>query len=88
MFDNIPQELKQYPNWVVWDLNKIPYSAIGGRRGGKASSTNPATWCSFDEAVAAHKAGECDGIGFVFTNSPFVGVDVDKVIGDDGKILP
>jgi putative DNA primase/helicase len=57
--------------WVCWRLeerdgkpSKIPYSPLTGKR---ASSTNPATWASYSEAVAAYKEGDYDGIGFVFT---------------------
>lgn len=44
--------------------------------GTPASSTNPATWTSFDEAAKA--AGRFDGIGFVFgPDRDFFGIDLD-----------
>jgi len=45
-----------------------------------ASSTNPATWCSYEQAVAAARAleSEFDGIGFFFSeNDPYAGIDID-----------
>lgn len=80
--ENIPLELRQHAQWVCWRYEdhggkptKVPYCV---RTGSKASSTNPETWCTFDEAVAAKGF---DGIGFVFTpNDPFCGVDLDECI--------
>ena len=89
-FQNIPEELKQYPHWLVWKLEdkggkkptKIPYSIHGGM--GKVN--DPATWGTFDEAVARCRSGNYNGIGFVFTNSPFVGIDIDGCIDPTGGI--
>ena len=47
---------------------------------GNAATDNPATWCSFDEALASFCAGKVDGIGFVFTaGDPYTGIDFDHV---------
>ena len=81
-FENIPEELRRRPQWLVWKLEerdskptKIPYIA-GGL--GKASSTDSETWRSFDEAVVALKTGRYGGIGFVFsTGDPYAGIDLD-----------
>ena len=79
--DNIPEELRQRRQWVVWKLEerggkptKVPYIAGGG----KASSTDSLTWRSFEEAVQALETGRYNGIGFVFSSGdPFAGVDLD-----------
>ena len=42
-----------------------------------AKSNDPTTWTDYDTAVRA--AEECDGIGFMFSNSPYFGVDIDGV---------
>lgn len=86
-FENIPAELRQLDQWVCWKreerlgrLTKVPYSAHSGRL---ASSTNPATWASFIEAVAYYRAHQSriDGIGFVVTeDDPYIGVDLDHVL--------
>ena len=79
-FNNIPAEMKALDNWLVWRLeerdgkpSKPPYSVYGGY----GKSNDPATWCSFEEAVAAQAEGNYSGIGFVFTNTPFIGIDID-----------
>jgi hypothetical protein len=83
-FSKIPSELRDRPQWVVWKLvdrdgkpTKLPIDPKTGR---PASSTDAATWASFDEAVAAHERGGSSDIGFVFTaDDPFCGVDLDHV---------
>jgi primase-polymerase (primpol)-like protein len=80
--DNIPGEMRQRRQWVVWKLEvrggkptKVPYIACGS---GKASSTDSLTWRSFKEAVQALETGRYNGIGFVFSSGdPFAGVDLD-----------
>jgi hypothetical protein len=42
-----------------------------------ASSVNPATWSSFEEAVGAVESGFYDYIGFVFNDNGIVGIDID-----------
>jgi hypothetical protein len=83
-FDAFPTELRERPQWVLWreeerdpKPTKVPYRADGRH----ASATDAATWTSYDQAVAAHKAGGFDGIGFVFTTSdPFCGIDLDGCV--------
>ncbi|MCX6916962.1 MAG: AAA family ATPase, partial [Verrucomicrobia bacterium] len=81
-FQRIPAELRALPQWVCWKLEtvgerltKIPYSAAGR----SASTTDPATWASFDQCLAAHNnGGKFSGIGFVFTDgNGLTGVDLD-----------
>lgn len=86
MFQNIPIEMRAYPNFVVWKfdqrpngkITKIPYQVGNGQ---KASVIDPTHWSSFDDAMAA--ANKYDGIGFVFSdNDPFTGIDLDDTRGD------
>jgi hypothetical protein len=85
-YDQIPEELRNLPNWLVWKLEKragkngierktkVPYSA---RTGKYAKSNDPSTWSSFAEAEAAANAvGGYDGIGFCLSGL-FVGIDLD-----------
>ena len=86
MYENIPNELKICPNWICWQafpqprpddpdhIGKIP---INPHTGGNAQSNNPDTWSDFDTAVKASE--KFTGIGFMFGNSPYFGVDIDKV---------
>ncbi len=90
LLDNIPEELRRRPQWVVWKYEerdgkptKVPYIAGGV---GRAKSTDLMTWRTFSEAVAALKAslGRFDGIGFVFCSAdPFVGVDLDESLDSE-----
>lgn len=55
--------------------DKKPHSAPGRL----ASSTDPATWLTYDEAVALASRERLAGIGFVFAPSdPYTGIDLDK----------
>lgn len=82
--EKIPAELRDRPQWVCWRLEtrdgkptKIPFNA---KTGTPASSTDPATWTSFTEAVGAYEHGGFSGIGFVFSkDGPFAGIDLDHV---------
>jgi putative DNA primase/helicase len=89
MAENIPEELKGRPQWVVWKAvggkpDKVPYSARTGRR---ASSTDLLTWSSFEEALEAYESGQYAGVGFVFSSAdPYTGIDLDDCMGADGEI--
>jgi len=57
VLENIPQELRESPQWVAWIAvpnpkrgkpDKVPVNAKTGRPG---STTNPETWASFDVAA-------------------------------------
>jgi putative DNA primase/helicase len=72
--EGIPPELRDLPHWVE-ARDKEPYNA---RTGDRASTTNPKTWSSFDQAVAAATKRGHQHIGFVFsTGDDYVGIDVD-----------
>src|SRR5215208_1010103 len=85
--ENIPDELKVRPQWVVWKAegqkpDKVPYSAKTGR---KASSTDLLTWSTFEEATEAYEDGDFSGVGFVFcSGDPYAGIDLDSCV--DGEI--
>jgi len=89
--ENIPEELKIRPQWVVWQAvgekpDKVPYSARTGR---KASSTDLLTWSAFEEALEAYEHGEYAGLGFVFcSGDPYTGIDLDDCVDEDGEIAP
>lgn len=91
-YGNIPAELKAFKNWVLWKrkqktpdgrAQKMPYSALGLL----AKTNKPETWTDFDNAAAILKGGKYDGLGFVFTNTPYVGVDLDGCF-IDGELSP
>lgn len=86
-YSAIPQELKGYKNWVCWQAYPDPKSHSGiskkpvnPKTGGLAQSNNPKTWSDFETAV--RQSGKYSGIGFMFSNSPFFGVDLDDMPND------
>ena len=80
--------LMTIPHWVVWKYEKrsgdtptkVPYQAKNTKR--RASSTNPNTWATYDEACGA--ASQADGIGFMLDNSGIGCIDLDGAIGTGG----
>ena len=79
-YESIPEELKQLPQWVC-HRNKIPFNPLTGA---PAKAGQADTWARFEDAVNA--SGSYDGIGFEFNNNGIVGIDLDKVIAEDGII--
>jgi hypothetical protein len=79
----IPEELRTVARWVCWRYTytdrwvKVPYQVNGC----KASSTNAATWNTFDACFDAYLVDAYDGIGFVFDGSDFTGIDMDHCVG-------
>lgn len=87
-FDKIPQEVKGYPQWVLWkwvvkdgNKTKVPISPKNPAQ--KASVSDSNTWSNYETALVAYNAWkdhDIEGIGFVFTaDDPFVGIDFDHV---------
>jgi RecA-family ATPase len=91
MFERLPLEMRQRPQWVVWKaemvnekLTKVPYNP---RTGYKASSADPSTWATFDEAKNAAPA--YSGIGYEFAaDDPYSGLDVDNPQKDPELVKP
>lgn len=86
-FENIPLEMQQLAQWVIWEPSKVPFCA---RTGTPASVIDPRTWCTFEEAVAAfsNNNGRFAGIGFVFADGdPYCGIDLDDpyAVNADGS---
>jgi hypothetical protein len=85
--DTIPSELRSTPRWICWRYEleagtwrKKPKRTDGH---GNASSTNPSTWSTFDQAADAYLMGEFDGLGFIITGDDgIVGVDLDDHVLD------
>ena len=83
--DNIPRCMTNKDQWVGWKYEQVgnkwtkpPYQINGEYR---ASTTNPRTWSSFDDAYQAYHDGKIDGIGYVFSkDDDLVGIDLDHCI--------
>jgi hypothetical protein len=86
----IPEELRTTTSWVLWKKEpregkptKILYQSNGSR----ASSTDRATWTTFEKALQAYKEnGVFDGLGFVFhPDNPYCGADLDDVTEEEAR---
>src|SRR5262245_1008727 len=68
--ENIPESLRTVNQWVAWKLvprdGKMTKLPINVKTGTNASSTDPSTWATFDEALDYYHAHDVAGIGFVF----------------------
>lgn len=82
----VPTELAELPQWVTWRYEnrggkptKVPYQVNGEL----ASTTDPTTWSTFEEASKAAAFGNFAGVGFVFTEADdLVGIDLDNCFAD------
>ena len=83
MYEAIPSELKTLPNWICWKaefnekkgkIDKIPVNPLTG---GGAMSNNPDTWTNYETAV--RESEKYSGIGFMFGNCDYFGVDIDGI---------
>lgn len=86
----VPEEMKAFPNWVVWGKknnrqNKFPYSPITGQL---SSSIDPNTWAPYEVACAYAEANNFAGIGFTLSiHDPFAVIDLDDPKGDPNIIV-
>ncbi|QTB29065.1 phage/plasmid primase, P4 family [Lysinibacillus sphaericus] len=84
--ENIPDELKQYKNWILWraiwneqrkQYEKVPYQVNGKD---KASVSEESTWSTFDVVIDAYEHGIGDGVGYVLTDKdPYSCIDGDDI---------
>ena len=91
-YKNIPAELKDIPHWVLWQkprvngkFGKVPYSTNGVRIG--VTGKYKTRWATFDKVLAALERGDYGGVGFVFTDTPYSGIDLDNCFMD-GRVTP
>ncbi len=81
IFENIPDELKHFPQWVNWQTvprkeGEKPTKPPFQPNGKLAKTDDPATWSPFP--VVKDAAPRFDGVGFVLTNGdPYVALDFD-----------
>ncbi len=82
-YSAIPEELRLLPNWVLWKLeypngpDKKPTKKPYQINGYGAGPINPAHWSTFEACFNVLQLGGYDGLGFVFTNTPYSGIDLD-----------
>lgn len=76
----VPSELTSRDRWVRRSARKVPLTTYGKA----ASSTDPATWCSYRDAIAS-RAGV--GVGFVLNGDGIACIDLDHCL-TDGVVAP
>ena len=89
--DHIPQPLKDLAQWTGWRFKdegpgkKPGKPPINARTGGYASTKDPSTWSTFDDALAAFNADSTlAGLNIVLTpDDPIVAIDIDDYTGND-----
>lgn len=76
----LPPTMVSQNRWLCWRDKKVPIRPDGK----PASSTDPATWSSFDDCLSA--AGRWQGMGFALGDG-IVGIDLDSC-NDDPFLAP
>ena len=91
LYNNIPDILKQHPNWVAWGIRDAPpkspfnpASLLSGRPL-PAKAGVKETWSSYQNAAECVRRGLAQGIGYEFDGSVY-GVDLDHVIDEIGAM--
>jgi len=84
--NNIPQEMKDIPNWICWKKEWLPKDErwtkvlYNAKTGSLAKSNDSSTWTSFNNAFEVFGGGGYTGVGFVFTEEAgIVGLDLDHL---------
>jgi hypothetical protein len=88
--------LREYSQWLCYrsewleTRGKYTKKPVDPHTGGAGSSTNPATWASYKQAVLATRRYNLDGIGFALTaGDPFTVIDLDACRNPDtGELEP
>jgi hypothetical protein len=88
----VPQPLRDLPQWVVWRYEKahgkptkVPYDPTFGRA---ASTVDRKSWGAYEQACQSARAGQYDGIGFVFSpDDPYCGIDLDDCLDEQGRFI-
>jgi putative DNA primase/helicase len=94
LYGNIPEMLKERPNWVAFGIRdappKAPYNPRSLLAGGFAPAKAGAreTWGTFEDAARCVARGLARGVGYEFDGGGLYGVDLDHVIGEDGTLTP
>lgn len=86
--ENIPEELRARPQWMVWTRtakgSKMP---IDPKTGTAGKSNDPTTWSDFETAV--QRSIDFAGVAFVIdADDPYVGIDLDDCFDDKGDLRP
>lgn len=80
-YEAIPLELRELKNWCLWKrvilengkTTKVPYQPDGR----KCDVTNAETFNTFNVCYLVLATSNYDGLGFIFTNTSYAGIDLD-----------
>jgi hypothetical protein len=92
IWENIPLELRVLPRWVVWNWKQKPNGKWDKPplqlNGYGASPINSAHWTTFESAKSACMGKKFHGVGFVFPDVAYTGIDLDDclVAGEPNEI--
>lgn len=90
---NVPACLRERAQWVCWKYiyrdgaeTKVPFNVFSCQ---PANSSDPATWATFADAVAAcEEVTDYAGVGYVFSaDDAFCGIDLDKCLDESEQFL-
>lgn len=71
----VPDEMKQFQNWVVYGADKTPVNPVTGQM---ASTIDPNTWGSYEQACEQAHKYSYPGIGFMLSPfDPYCMIDLD-----------
>jgi primase-polymerase (primpol)-like protein len=96
LVEHIPAELRGLSRWLGWVYSlrdgRWTKPPVCVRTGGAGSSTDPSTWVSWAEALAAYQHGGLDGLGFALAADErdpldLIGLDLDKVRDPDTGVI-
>lgn len=92
---NVSACLRERAQWYAWQYvdrdgkpTKVPISAT---KGGETKWTDPSTWSSVTQALAAcGRSSDLTGVGYIlWEDDPFTGIDLDKSIDpESGELKP
>jgi hypothetical protein len=96
-YEAIPESLRTRPQWLVWRFEdngekkprKVPYYTVNHRRVGEQGTPQDREKLrTLDQAIAAAKKLQMDGIGFAFLpGDGLIGIDIDGAIDmDTGEV--
>lgn len=93
LVENIPEEIRRYPNWVCWRAVPAPDGSpakihpVNARTGGRASPLDVSTWSECGEAMQAlERDSSLGGIAYAMTQyGDLTAVHVDGCVYPDAQ---
>ncbi|KAF0137539.1 MAG: hypothetical protein FD152_397 [Xanthobacteraceae bacterium] len=93
---NVLGPLMEKPQWAIWRrvpdgksgrFKKLPFQSLNHAI--PADPSDPRTWGTYDDALAAYQANEGDGIGFLLAGPGIAAFDIDDCVDPStGTVAP